>query len=70
MNKIFICVLAVVLLSGCTTTKVETTKPWEGHYMSTNDFYMTTTNIKLDKDESIWVLSNSTLKRLLKNVGK
>ncbi len=62
-------VFSLVFL-GCTSyePKVEATKQWENHYFTTNDFYNATTNISLEKGESIWVLSNSTLSRLLKNI--
>lgn len=63
--------LSILTLCGCVTeVNVETTKQWEGHYFSTNDFVNATKNINLDKGESIWVLNNTTLKRLLKNTGK
>lgn len=71
MKRFTILVLIFATMYGCQTTpKVESTKPWEGHYMSTNDFQKSTSNIQLDSGESIWVMSNATLKRLLKNVGK
>lgn len=68
--KIFGIVLAILmLLSGCyTSLNVSTTRQWEGHYFSTNDFYKATSNIQLDKEESIWVLSDRTLNNVLKNV--
>ncbi len=55
---------------GCTSyePKVETTKSWENHYFTTNDFHKATGSIELERGESIWVLSNSTLSRLLKNI--
>ena len=69
--KIILALAMAILCCGCCSTpKVESTKPWEGHYMTVDDFKQSTNVIDLDKNESIWVLSNSTLKRLLKNVGK
>lgn len=63
----FVC----LLLIGCTTQpKIESTKQWEGHYMTVSDFQKNTIDIQLDKDESIWIMSNYTLNRLLKNTGK
>jgi len=57
-----------LVLCGCVSDEitVETTKEWENHYMSERDFYNGTNGIKLDKGESIWVISNKTLSRLLK----
>lgn len=73
MRKIKTMILIVLasLLCGCVTDKIEvqTTRPWEGHYMTSQTFYMSTTNIVLEKDESIWVLSNRTLNRLLQNAS-
>lgn len=73
--KKYLCLIPLLgLLCGCIsqpkTIEVETTRYWENHYKNVNDFYFGTTNIKLDKDESIWVISNKTLSRLLKNTGK
>ena len=36
--------------------------------MTTNDFYKATSNMQLEEGESVWVLGNRTLKRVLKNV--
>lgn len=52
------------------TVNVDPVKSWEGHYKSTNDFYKATKNIQLENDESIWVLSDKTLNRVLKNVER
>ena len=69
MKKFGILVITLMLLSGCyTSLNVSTTRQWEGHYFSTNDFYKATSNIQLDKEESIWVLSDRTLNNVLKNV--
>lgn len=72
MNKILICGLLFFGLCGCIHKEIniQVTKPYEGHYFTTNDFYKATKNILLLEDESIWVLSNTTLKQLLKNTGK
>ena len=70
--RLLVIVAICGMLTGCLTTepKVESTKPWENHYMTVEEFYEQTKDITLDKDESIWVLSNHTLNRLLKNTGK
>lgn len=74
LDKFGIFILAAVALTGCITTKkveVSTTRQWEGHYMSVSEFTNATSNITLDKGESIWVLSNKTLYKLLeKHNGK
>ena len=70
MKKIF--AITMILASGCISVnyepKIEVVKPYEGHYMTTNDFYKATSNIQLEEGESVWVLGNRTLKRVLKNV--
>ena len=61
----------MLLAAGCASTpKVETTKRWEGHYFNGNDVKAAAESIVLEKNESVWILSNSTLKRLLTNVGE
>lgn len=61
----------LLLAAGCASTpKVETTKQWEGHYFNRNDAKAAVESIVLEKNESVWILSNSTLKRLLTNVGE
>jgi hypothetical protein len=68
-SLIFICIF---ILTGCinTTPNIHTTKNWENHYMNVEDFHNKTKDIKLEKGESIWVLSNSSLSRLLKDLRK
>lgn len=69
IKRIFIGILTFTLV-GCTTIKepvVETTKPWENHYYSVEQFQNGTKDIKLEKSESVWVISNRTLSRVLKN---
>lgn len=57
-------------LSGCMTEEptIQATKPWESHYMNERDFLEGTRNIRLERNESIWVLSNATLSRLIKDL--
>ena len=64
--------IALALMCGCVTTQptIESTKAWENHYYTVEEFEKGTSNIQLDKDESIWVLSNKTLNRLLKSTRK
>lgn len=60
----------VLVLSGCMTTPlVETTEPWEGHYFSFDELKTKTNGQQLKEKQSLWLLSNTTLKRLLKDAG-
>lgn len=76
-RNIILIAAIVVLLSGCKTTEdivMMPTKPWENHYYTVEDFQKGTRDIQLEKNESIWVMSNRTLLRVLKdqinNTGK
>jgi len=70
MKYVALIVLSL-FISGCASDlTVESTKQWEGHYYSYVEFTNSTYKISLEKNESIWVLSNNTLKRLLKNTEK
>jgi hypothetical protein len=65
--KIYITLICVLLFSGCITNiEVPATKQWEGRYDSVEDINKVVKTIELQKNESVWILSNSTLKRLLK----
>lgn len=70
--KMFI--VSFVLLSGCISStssiSIESTKQWEGHYFTVEQFKTNTNDITLDQDETIWVLSDKTLSRVLKRVSK
>jgi hypothetical protein len=67
-------VISMVNFGGCAliekNPEVCPTESWEGHYMTEADFRRGTADIRLEKGESVWVLSNRTLKRVLKNVQK
>lgn len=65
-------VVLAATLSGCITQSpnVESTKPWEGHYFTVEEFKEKTSSIELDEGESIWVIDNHTMHRLLKNTRK
>lgn len=66
--KIYILSLLMLFsLTGCISiVEVQPTETWEGHYMTVEEFQNNTSNIELAEGTSIWVLSNHTLKRLLK----
>lgn len=49
---------------------MQVTKPWENHYMTAEEFKAGTAGLQLEEGESVWVLSNKTLSRLLKNYIK
>lgn len=61
-------VVLVVFLVGCTTApdlQVTTTRQWEGHYFSEKEFHKATDQMSLQKGESVWVMSNKTLNKIL-----
>lgn len=64
-------VCAMLALAGCVTEpKLEATKPWEGHCYTIESLKSKTDQIEaLDEGESIWIMSNHTLNRLLKNAS-
>lgn len=69
--KSFILISILGSCLGCNTLPpIEPTKPWENHYFNVEDFKTATQDITLEKNESIWVISNHTLKRLLKGIQK
>ena len=71
MKQIAISIILILSFCGCISEpKLESTKPWENHYYSTDEIKNIIQTIQLDKNESIWMISNHTLNRLLKNVGK
>lgn len=63
---------ACLAFAGCFTPEinVESTSPWEGHYYSFEMLRVKISDQKLEDDQSIWLLSNTTLKRLLKDAGE
>lgn len=74
MLKIGFLLLSFLLLSfltGCISTKLEikTTYPWEGHYMSVEEFVSNESvkNISLKEGDSIWLISNDTIQLILGN---
>lgn len=71
MTKFIFLLSLLLIMSGCINkVTIEATKSWENHYYTVEDFKKGTKNLILDKDESVWVLSNTTLSRLLKNTEK
>lgn len=70
--KVFAVMFLCLALAGCMSQEpvVETTEPWEGHYYSFKELEKPVEGQKLKDGQSIWLLSNNTLKRLLKATGK
>ena len=68
--KHYIAITAVLaaISAGCVSEQIEapTVRPWEGRYPSKSAVIEAASEIRLEKGESVWMLSNSTLKRLLK----
>lgn len=60
----------IATMTGCISSEivVEPTRQWEGHFYTTNEVQFATQRMQLNEGESVWILSNSTLKRVLKNV--
>ena len=71
-KSLMILIIPSILISGCKSDQIDvlTTKSWEGHYYTVEDFKTKTSDIKLDKKESIWVLSNQSLYYILKQQKK
>lgn len=65
--RVLAVILAAATLCGC-ITKVDapTVRPWEGRYDSKEKAEKAVEQIDLKKGESVWILSSSTMKRLLK----
>lgn len=71
MKKFLILMPILTFICGCITEpKLEATKPWENHYYTVEELKKNVETIELEKNESIWLMSNHTLNRLLKNIGK
>jgi hypothetical protein len=72
MKKIaFIAFLSGLLQTGCVTkVDIPVAEPWEGRYPTVEEFRKKTESIELKNGQSIWVLSNGTMYRLLKKTEK
>lgn len=61
-------IIVAITLTGCVhRINVDCVRTWEGHYFTEKEFKAGTSDVRLEKNESIWVLSNSTLKRIILN---
>lgn len=66
----YLIAIACIMLTGCMTQpKIEPTSQWEGHFYSFDELKSKIDGQKLEDKQSIWLLSNTTLKRLLKDAG-
>lgn len=70
MKKILFFIIVASCLFGCKSIELPTTEPWEGRYSSVEEFKEKTRNIELRSGQSIWVVSNGTMYRILKKVEK
>lgn len=70
MKYIAIICIPVALLGCMTEPKLEATKPWENHYYTVDQLKQAVESMQLEENESVWMMSNHTLNRLLKNVRK
>lgn len=61
---------AMIAASGCMTVTVDPTKAWEGRYGTQAEAAAAVEKMQLLDGESVWILSSTTLKRVLKNAGK
>lgn len=70
MTRLAAACLAITLAGCAHQASIQTTKQWEGHYKDVKTFKAQTQDMQLEKGESVWVLSDRTLSRVLKNVEK
>jgi len=65
----YVVAISLMFIVGCIEMNptIYTTKQYEGHYYSKESIEEAVKAINLQKNESVWILSNTTLKRVLKN---
>lgn len=71
-NKSLCIAFCLFLVCGCGKTveiSCQTTKAWEGHYFTIKEFQQATKDLELERGESVWVLSNRSLYRVISNTG-
>ena len=59
-----------LLAAGCVSIAVDPVHQWEGHYYTAEEVKAAVESLSLHKGESVWILSDSTLSRVLKNNRK
>jgi len=69
VKTIVLTLFVAAAAGGCATKQAEipVVRPWEGRYESEKAAADAVRGMRLEKGESAWLLSNSTLKRLLKS---
>ena len=70
MKKFLAFSALLAVFSGCKNVQVETVKPWEGRYSTVEEMREKTSGMKLEDGESVWVITNHTLYRVLKKAEK
>lgn len=59
--------IVLLFFTGCQNIEIKTTNNWEGRYDNLDTLKEKMNNIILNKNESIWCISNDTLEYLLNN---
>ena len=67
---IALALVAAAALAGCQTPEIQAAKPYEGRYSSSESLTKAAASVEFAKGEQVWLLSASTLKRILKNTEK
>lgn len=74
MKKIFyygLIIFTSVVFGGCVSNiDVQTVRPYENRYSNETELVEAARTVVLEKGESVWLLTNSTLKRLLTNLNR
>ena len=71
MKNSILITLFCILLSGCMKTlEIPVVETWEGRYSTVKEFQEKTKDINLKDGQSIWVISNGTMYRILKKAEK
>ena len=71
MKKSIIISFFCILFSGCIkTVEIPVVESWEGRYPTVKEFREKTKDINLRDGQSIWVISNGTMYRILKKAEK
>lgn len=55
------------MIAGCTSNKISlnTAKPYEKRYTTNDVIEVNSSKIVIENDESVWILTNTTLNNLL-----
>lgn len=70
MKNVIVAVMCLVAC-GCMSTKtnidIQTTRQWEGHFFSKEQIQEKIQTMDLKDGESVWIMSNGTLFKMLEN---